>query len=55
MPQLPSGAHLRSRQLFDPAAAGYQIAGVEDRALPGRDGALRLVEADFDAVRLSSG
>jgi hypothetical protein len=34
----------------DPAAAEHQVAVVEDRALPGSDGALRLVEYHFDGA-----
>ena len=35
---------------FYPSAAENQIAVVENRALPGSDGALRLIETHLDAV-----
>ena len=41
--------------LFDPAAAEDDVAIVEDRSLSRRDGALCVVEADFDTVRYGGG
>src|SRR5580765_998037 len=40
--------------LFYPSAAENQIASVENRALPGGDGALWLVETHLDPVRYGS-
>src|SRR4051794_5881190 len=48
-----SRARIHSRRgrgrLFDPAAAEHQIAGVEDRSLPGSHGPLGFIEHYFDA------
>src|ERR1700746_649548 len=38
------------QELSDPAAANHDISIVEDRRLPGRDGALGLVELNEDFV-----
>ena len=42
---------LKRISLFDPAAAEHEIAVIEDGRLAGSDGALGVVEMNFNAVR----